>query len=448
MTTDDRQALIDWYDRNRTRTAELFDLLSDEAYYSRPIGLRNPIVFYEGHLPGFSFNTLVKRGLGQPSIDAKLEDLFARGIDPHESATNAKARGNEADLWPSREAVKQFCDEADRQVREALASGDIEQAGHPLLDRAQAAFSIIEHEATHLETLMYMWHRLPLEQKRRPDGYQPVVGGTPPEQAWVEVLPGRAVLGVDRTEVPFAWDNECPAYSEDVPAFVIQRHNVTNAAFAEFVAAGGYGEMRWWRPEDWEWVQQEAMTHPIFWERDGARWLWRGMFDRLPLPESWPVFVSQAEASAYARWKGLRLPTEAEYQRAAYGSPDDGRRPYPWGHDAPGSAHGAYDFHSWDPQPAGSHSAGQSAWGIHDLVGNGWEWTGTEFGPFPGFTVLPSYPEYSAEFFDGEHFVLKGASPVTARELLRPSFRNWFRARYPYMYATFRCVKAAPGAGA
>jgi len=212
MTTDDRQALIDWYDRNRTRTAELFDLLSDEAYYSRPIGLRNPIVFYEGHLPGFSFNTLVKRGLGQPSIDAKLEDLFARGIDPHESATNAKARGNEADLWPSREAVKQFCDEADRQVREALASGDIEQAGHPLLDRAQAAFSIIEHEATHLETLMYMWHRLPLEQKRRPDGYQPVVGGTPPEQAWVEVLPGRAVLGVDRTEVPFAWDNECPAY--------------------------------------------------------------------------------------------------------------------------------------------------------------------------------------------------------------------------------------------
>jgi ergothioneine biosynthesis protein EgtB len=447
MTTDDRQALIDWYDRNRTRTAELFGLLSDEAYYSRPIGLRNPIVFYEGHLPGFSFNTLVKRGLGQPSIDARLEDLFARGIDPHESVSDAKARGNEADLWPSREAVKQFCDEADRQVREALASGDIEQAGHPLLDRAEAAFSIIEHEATHLETLMYMWHRLPLDQKTRPNGYQPVIGGTPPDQAWVEVPPGRAVLGVDRTEVPFAWDNECPAYSEDVPAFAIQRHNVTNAAFAEFVAAGGYGESRWWRPEDWEWVQQEGRTHPIFWERDGARWLWRGMFDRLPLPEWWPVFVSQAEASAYARWKGLRLPTEAEYQRAACGSPDGRPRRHPWGSDAPDDTRGAFDFHSWDPQPAGRHPAGQSAWGVHDLVGNGWEWTGTEFGPFPGFTVLPSYPEYSAEFFDGEHFVMKGASPVTARELLRPSFRNWFRSRYPYMYATFRCVKAS-GAGA
>jgi ergothioneine biosynthesis protein EgtB len=447
MTAHDRQALIASYDRNRARTAELFGLLSDAAYYSRPIGLRNPIVFYEGHLPGFSFNTLVKRGLGQPSIDTGLEDLFARGIDPHESVTGAKARGNEADRWPSRESVKQFCEEADRQVRAALASGAIQQSGHPLLDRAQAAFSIIEHEATHLETLMYMWHRLPFEQKQRPEGYQPLTGGPRPEQGWVDVPAGRAALGVDRAEVPFAWDNECPAYAEDVAAFAVQRHNVTNGEFAEFVAAGGYREPRWWSPEDWEWVQKERIAHPIFWEPDGDAWRWRAMFDSVPLPESWPVFVSQAEASACARWKGLRLPTEAEYQRAAYGSPGGEPRQYPWGNDPPDETRGVFDFHSWDPQPAGSHPAGQSAWGVHDLVGNGWEWTSTEFGPFPGFTVLPSYPEYSAEFFDGEHFVMKGASPATVRGLLRPSFRNWFRSRYPYMYATFRCVTAR-GAGA
>jgi len=166
------------------------------------------------------------------------------------------------------------------------------------------------------------------------------------------------------------------------------------------------------------------------------------MFDVLPLPLSWPVYVSLAEASAFARWLGARLPTEAEFQRAAYGSPS-GEREHPWGSDRPAARHGVFDFASWDPEPAGSHPAGASAWGVEDLVGNGWEWTQTAFAPFPGFRASPCYPEYSAEFFDGEHFVMKGASPATASELIRPTFRNWFRMRYPYVYATFRCVKNA-----
>jgi iron(II)-dependent oxidoreductase len=416
--TLDRQALVDWYNRNRARTAQLFDLIADEAYYTRPIALRNPVVFYQGHLPAFSFNTLVRKGLGRPSIDARLEDLFARGIDPHESASDPKARGNEADLWPSREEVRQFCEEADRQVRDALLHGDIEQPGHSLLDRAEAAFAVIEHEATHLETLMYMWHRLPLDQKRRPAGYEPRVAGPTPAQAWIEVPAGRAALGVDRETVPFAWDNEMPAYEEDVPAFRIAQHDVTNAHYLDFIEAGGYGEARWWQPSDWQWVRDEGIRHPMFWEQDG-----------------------DAEASAYARWKGLRLPTEAEYQRAAYGSPGGEPRRHPWGNDAPLASHGVFDFNAWDPEPAGSHPAGRSAWGVDDLVGNGWEWTSTEFAPFPGFRVLASYPEYSAEFFDGDHYVMKGASPVTVQELLRPSFRNWFRGRYPFVYSTFRCVR-------
>jgi formylglycine-generating enzyme required for sulfatase activity len=98
------------------------------------------------------------------------------------------------------------------------------------------------------------------------------------------------------------------------------------------------------------------------------------------------------------------------------------------------------DFMRWDPLPVGSSPDGASAFGVHDLVGNGWEWTSTLFGPFAGFAAMPSYPEYSTDFFDEEHFVLKGASPVTARGLIRPGFRNWFRPRYPYVYASFRCV--------
>jgi iron(II)-dependent oxidoreductase len=436
----DRSALVAWYRKNRARSRALFDLLAEEAYYSKPIALRHPIVFYEGHLPGFSFNTLVKKGLGGSSIDAPLEALFARGIDPHETATGGASTAGGADGWPSRDVVHQFADEADRRVVDALFDGDIEQPGHPVLDRAEAAFTILEHEAMHQETLLYMWHRLPFEQKRRPADYIPSVGGAPSPAEWIRIPAGRATLGVERGSNRFAWDNESPALAMEVPAFEIERHDVTNQRFLEFVDAGGYRDATWWRPEDWAWVKREGVAHPLFWERQDGAWHWRGMFGLIPLPLAWPVYVSHAEASAYTRWRGARLPTEAEFQRAAFGSPA-GERAHPWGDAEPTAAHGVFDFSSWDPQAAGSHPVGASAWGVEDMVGNGWEWTSTTFGPFPGFQTMASYPEYSADFFDGEHFVMKGASAATARELLRPTFRNWFRARYPYVYATFHCAR-------
>ena len=216
---------------------------------------------------------------------------------------------------------------------------------------------------------------------------------------------------------------------------------MTNARFLEFVEAGGYRDPRWWTDDDWQWVQAEARPCPLFWERVEGAWFWRGMFELVPLPASWPVYVSLAEAAAYARWRGARLPTEGEFQRAAYGSAD-GERAYPWGPAPPTARHGVFDFAGWDPEPAGSHPDGASAWGVDDLVGNGWEWTSTVFAPFPGFRAMASYPEYSADFFDGEHYVIKGASPATAAGLLRPTFRNWFRKHYPYVYATFRCVRS------
>jgi len=435
----DREHLTSWYRENRARSRALFDMVAPEAYYQRPITLRHPIVFYEGHLPAFSFNTLVKRGLGRPSIDAALEQLFARGIDPHESQP-ASGRAGAAAGWPDRSVVQQFAAEADQQVLEALANGEIEQPGHALLDRGEAAHCILEHEAMHQETLLYMWHRLPFDQKRRPEGYRPQVDGAQPADGWVVVPDGTATLGANRGDEPFTWDNERREHQVRVPAFRIARHDVTNARFMEFVEARGYQDPRWWPAEDWQWVRQEDLAHPLFWERDEGGWWWRGMFDRVPLPEHWPVYVSHAEAAAYARWRGARLPTEAEYHRAAFGTPGGEERRHPWGAEPPSARHGVFDFTSWDPEPASTHPAGDSAWGVADLVGNGWEWTSTVFAPFAGFTPIPSYPEYSADFFDGEHMVMKGASPVTASVLIRPSFRNWFRPRYPYVYAAFRCV--------
>jgi ergothioneine biosynthesis protein EgtB len=438
-TRIDRASLTAWYERNRARTRDLFAVLSEEVYYTAPIASRHPIVFYEGHLPAFSFNTLVKKALGGPSIDSRLETLFARGIDPSEADAGVGARA--ATPWPDRRVVRQFAEEADRRVLDALEHAELDVPGHALLDGAEAVFAILEHEAMHQETLLYMWHRVPLEQKHRPTGYRPCLDGAVPAQDWIEIPAGDVTLGVERGSIPFGWDNEFGAFREHVPAYSIERHDVTNASYLEFVEAGGYGDPRWWRPADWTWREREALLHPLFWEQDSGQWFWRGMFDRIPLPAAWPVYVSHAEATAYATWRGVRLPSEAEFQRAAFGTFDGGERRWPWGDAAPTPAHGVFDFASWDPQPAGSHPAGRSAWGVDDLVGNGWEWTRTTFAPFPGFRPMASYPEYSADFFDGEHVVIKGASPATARELLRPTLRNWFRSRYPYVYATFRCVR-------
>jgi ergothioneine biosynthesis protein EgtB len=412
-----RTDAIAWYKKNRARTAALFTLIADDAFYDQPIALRHPIVFYEGHLPGFSLNTLVKKAHGRAGVDERLERLFARGIDPDE-AGNGGANFN----WPARRDVRAFVEAADALVLHSLENDPLEIPGHPLLDRADAVYTILEHEAMHQETLLYMWHRLSYEKKRAPANYRVQTEGPQTRAEDIVMAGGRVTLGVSRGDIPFGWDNEFGRLVVDVPPFSLARYNVTNADFLEFVEAGGYTRPELWSSADWAWVHEHQLQHPTFWVRNEGRWLWRGLFELIPLPPQWPVYVSHAEACAYARWRRRRLPTEAEYQLAV--------TPFPHG--------GLYDFAGWEPEPVGTHPEGRTASGVDDLVGNGWEWTSTIFRPFPGFQASASYPEYSSDFFDESHYVMKGASPVTAGELVRPTFRNWFRPRYPYVYATFR----------
>jgi len=448
----DRSSIVEWYQRNRARTRAIFDLIDPAAYYSRPIALRNPIVFYEGHLPAFSVIAFLRRGLGRPSVDARLEKLFERGIDP-DSTESAVPRSGANTMWPSRDEVLDFARRTDEAVIAALEDADFDE-DRPAMQRAQGLYTALEHEAMHQETLLYMWHRLPHEQKRMPpgsgksDSWLPPSGGRSQSAGRtserVRIPAGAATLGADRNRIPFGWDNEFDEHRVDVPAFDIDNHNVTNAQFLEFVEAGGYRERSLWSEEHWNWIQEDRIAHPSFWSAPAgptAARSWRGMFEDVPLPPTWPVYVTQAEAAAYARWKGRRIPTEAEYHRAAFGTPEGVERSYPWGESAPSSEHGNFDFVRFEPVAVGSFPAGASAWGVHDLVGNGWEWTSTIFGPFPGFAPMASYPEYSADFFDGQHYVMKGGSTATARELVRRSFRNWFRPNYPYVYAAFRTVK-------
>ena len=455
MTTEaliERPVLADWYRRNRARSRALFDLLDPDVYYTRPIALRNPIVFYEGHLPAFSVISFLRRGLGRDGVNPRYETLFARGIDP-ESEDQAVPRSGAGTSWPTRREVLDYGAAADAAVLDALqhASFDVSGAAHPAMARGEAIFTALEHEAMHQETLLYMWRRLPYAHKSKPRDLRYELDAAAPPNRLITVPAGHATLGAWRGRIPFGWDNEFGELVVAVPEFDVDAHSVTNADYLQFIGDGGYERRDLWDDAGWEWRERERIAHPAFWAptdggvRPGAKeaWSWRGMFEDIPLPPAWPVYVSQAEAAAYARWKDRRLPTEAQYHRAAFGTPAREDSPSPWGAAPAGAEYGNFDFSSWEPVPAGSRPAGVSAWGVHDLVGNGWEWTESEFAPFPGFEAMPSYPEYSVEFFDGRHVVLKGASPATARELIRPSFRNWFRTNYPYVYAKFRTVSRA-----
>jgi gamma-glutamyl hercynylcysteine S-oxide synthase len=417
-----------WFEDNRRRTRAFFDTIVPEAYADRPIALRHPICFYEGHIAAFNVNTLLKRALGRSGVDAGLEDLFERGIDPEDERSVPRRGG----VWPSRPEILAYAAAADLRVREALEARDL-----PL----EPVYTILEHERIHQETLGYMWHRLPYDRKLPPPE-PPAPPPGDPHRGTVRIPAGRATLGAAPGEIPFGWDNEHPLCVVDVDAFEIDVHSVTNGDFLEFVDAGGYRRPELWSREGWSWIDEQRIRHPLFWERDGDAWLWRGMWRRAPLQARGPVWVSHAEASAYARWKGRRLPTEAEFMRAAYGTPEGRERRHPWGDEPPDGTRGWFDFAGWDPAPAGAFPAGRSAFGVEDLIGNGWEWTSTIFGPFPGFRPMASYPQYSADFFDGKHWVMKGASPATARELIRPTFRNWFRGAYPYTYTKFRLCGA------
>lgn len=389
---------------SRTQTDGLFSLLDPEALYERPIPERHRIIFYLGHLEAFDWNLIGRTGLGLESFHPQYDHLFAFGIDPPEG----QLPNDQPPDWPSIEEVLDY----NRQVRHKL--DEAWDSASPELRHVA-----IEHRWMHAETLVYIFHNLEYSRKKQGPSREPAASPIL-ENSLIDIPAGFATLGRKKEE-GFGWDNEFEEHKVHVPAFRIRRHKVANGEYLQFVNAGG-----------------EA---PFYWTRRGGEWHYRGMFDEIPLPHEWPVYVTFQQAVEYSRWKGVSLPTEAQWHRAAFGTAAGEERLYPWGEAPPDASRGNFDFDRWDPVPVDANPCGESAFGVQQAVGNGWEWTSTVFGPFPGFSPRSYYPGYSANFFDGQHYVLKGGSPRTAAALLRRSFRNWFRPRYPYIYATFRCVE-------
>jgi len=440
-------ALLARLDEARARTDSFFDLLPPNSLYERPVPERHRLIFYLGHLEAFDWN-LLSRELGLVSEEAELDKLFAFGIDPVGGGLPSDEPGD----WPAIGQVEQYISRVRDRLDDALRRARPSVLSAASFTDQTLVNVAIEHRLMHAETLAYLLHNLSLGKKI--PGAPAVFDESPsPPCGQVAIPTGVATLGRRHGPSTFGWDNEFNEQRIEVPQFSIDTFPVTNGEYLKFVQAGGYQEPRYWEPQDWEWKARNHIEHPGFWlprlpapasesvSDPAASWGYRAMFGDTSLPLSWPVYVSHAEASAFARWANKQLPTEAQWHRAAYGTPQGDEREYPWGDAAPHARRGNFHYQSWDPMAVDMHPAGASAFGVFDLLGNGWEWTSTRFSPFPGFKPFPFYPGYSADFFDGKHFVMKGGSPRTDSCMLRRSFRNWFQPHYPYVYATFRCVE-------
>jgi iron(II)-dependent oxidoreductase len=375
----------------RHQTDELFRLVRPDALYERPIPERHRMVFYIGHLEAFDWNLIARYALDVASFHPTFDRLFAFGIDP----PPGQLPSDQPSDWPGLDEIERY----NRRTRD-----EIDALLHDVPE--QLLHVAIEHRLMHAETFAYILHQVDYEKKRAQPSGPLQAGRHAPER--VAIPKGPAELGM--TNGGFGWDNEFQGHHLEVPAFSIGKYKVTNGEYLEFVRQGA--------------------DAPFFWKERGGAWYYRGMWAEFPLPLDWPVYVTYREAEAFAKWRGMRLPSEAEWHRAASNSPVSCN----------------VDFRHWDPTPVTADDAAtQTATPggeVSQMTGNGWEWTSSPFAPFPGFEPFPFYTNYSAPFFDGQHFVLKGASPRTAACFLRPSFRNWFRPSYPYLYATMRLVES------
>jgi gamma-glutamyl hercynylcysteine S-oxide synthase len=309
----------------------------------------------------------------------------------------------------------------------AQARGFLLDVRGRILDRLAAAedlfpFAMVEqHEQQHIETI------LATHQLREGLPLLGTGGALPPGRALphdaVLIPAGAFQLGVDGVEEPTSLDNERPAHRVELPEFRIGRVPVTNAEWQSFIDADGYSESRWWSIRGWRHRLDAGLERPLFWSADGSRRRF-GVVEDIP-PDEPVQHVCYFEAEAYAAWAGARLPSEQEWEKACAWDPVPGRRRrWPWGDEPASATRANLEGDALRPAPIGAYPSGASAYGVEQLIGEVWEWTSSDFQPWPGFHPM-LYDTYSAPFFGGDFRVLRGGSWATASSTVRPSFRNW-----------------------
>jgi iron(II)-dependent oxidoreductase len=415
--------------RARNRSTTLTDSVDDDDLVKQHSTLMSPLVWDLAHIGNQEELWLVRDVGGREPVREDIDQLYdafqhSRASRPALPLLNpAQARG--------------YVREVRDKVLDVLASTPLE--GKPLLDRAFAFGMIAQHEQQHDETMLAT-HQLRTGPAvlDAPAPPKPPVGQRLPAE--VIVPAGPFTMGTSAE--PWALDNERPAHQVHVDAYAIDTVPVTNGAYLRFIAAGGYDDPRWWSEAGWAHRQEADLFAPRFWGRDGDGWL-RNRFGVVePVPVDEPVVhVCCYEAEAYARWAGRRLPTEAEWEKAARFDPATGRsRRFPWGDDDPTPERANLGQRHLRPAEVGAYPAGASPLGVHQLVGDVWEWTSSDFTAYPGFVAFP-YREYSEVFFGPDYKMLRGGSFGTDQVACRGTFRNWDYPIRRQIFAGFRCAR-------
>ena len=429
----------------RAVTLALFDVAREEDLRESPgFGFR-PILWHLAHIGVFESYWLLQKLRGEPSPDERYERVFDPITTPREESKNL----------PTRREMEDYLARVRLRAFDALDGADFD-AEDPLLRGGYVFRLVLEHERQHQETLAYLLQMLDPSKKSRPagsgigDGDEEARSLRAPRAEVVAVRAGETVTVPEGSFVrgsawdSFAYDNESPAHEVFLPAFRLDPLPTTNAEFAEFVAEGGYGRREFWSEEGWGWREKESWAHPLYWTPEGAGWRERRMFDEGRLALDHPVVgVSWYEAEAYARFRGKRLPTEAEWEKAASWDAARARKSrFAWGDAEPSDSLCNFGFNRWGTTPVGRFTEGASPYGCLDMTGNVWEWTADPFEAYAGFEPFP-YPEYSQLWFDGDHRVLKGGSWATSAPVLRTSFRNFFRRHFRIAFAGLRLAEDA-----
>ncbi|MEW2356948.1 ergothioneine biosynthesis protein EgtB [Spirillospora sp. NPDC029432] len=421
----------------RDRSLGLTTGALDEAELTAQVSpLMSPLVWDLAHVGNYEELWLLRAAAGIEPMRPEIDDLYDAFEHPRSERPSLPL------LAP--EEARAYIATVRSKVLDALDAVRFDPAD-PLTSGGFVYGMVVQHEHQHDETMLAT-HQL---RKGAPALLDPPASPQAGAAAGAagEVLIPAGTFEMGTSDDPWAYDNERPGHLVDLPSYYIDAEPVTNAAYIAFMEAGGYDDPSHWHPKGWEWRSEGGKRAPAFWSRDGGgEWL-RRRFGRVePVPPAEPVqHVSWYEADAYARWAGKRLPTEAEWEKAARWDPDAGRsRRFPWG-DAyePGRANLGQILHR--PAEAGSFASGASAYGVRRMLGDVWEWTSSDFHGYPGFRSFP-YKEYSEVFFGPGYKVLRGGSWATHPLAVRGTFRNWDYPIRRQIFTGFRCARSTEGA--
>ncbi len=424
---DLKQQLASGLEEARQRTHRLLKPLDDERLTTQFDPVMSPPVWDYAHIGAFEELWLVQRLSGAPPM---LEESLERAYNALDTPRVARGRVTLLDraqtlgyLEEVRRRALALLEEADFSARDRLLAGGF------LYDL------VIQHEHQHNETILQELQLMPGEYL---DALPPAPAGRAAERDMVRVPAGRYPVGSDSHE---PYDNEHPRHEVELAAFRIDRFPVTNGDFLAFMADGGYGRPELWSSNGWDWILTFGTGAPEYWfEKDGG-WLTRRYGQTVPVDPRLPVsHVCYFEAEAFARWAGKRLPTEFEWEVAASWDPDEGRpRRFPWGDSPPAPDLANLDQNLFGTAPIGSYPQGASAFGCEQMLGDAWEWTSSDFLPYPGFEAFP-YSEYSEPFFGSTFKVLRGGSWATRPRVARNTFRNWDHPIKRQIFAGLRCA--------